>query len=267
MDNCHQTACAGKSGPATSNYEGNYPPLVDVENTEISVNVESPHKSNFFLRVQNIAFYFTGLFALWIAAKLRRKQFLVSIGRSTASSTTSICPIKKQYNFLSDKDIEILYQAISHQDTLWPLMRIAIAPLLSVAFCPFALKLRQTLVEFFWPPESYCAAPNVNDAISGFLVPAGLVYSIAFGFSLQAVMAKFAKNDNDLSKIVTSLHQTFAMLELLTYLPKEELHEILDEFKRSLLQWIDGLVSNCTCRFNGKLVPHHFCIAYKYCLV
>ncbi len=36
------------SGSATSNYEGNYPPLSYVENTKISLYVESPHKFNFF---------------------------------------------------------------------------------------------------------------------------------------------------------------------------------------------------------------------------
>ncbi len=36
------------SGPATSNHEGNYPPLFYVENTKISVHVESPHKFNIF---------------------------------------------------------------------------------------------------------------------------------------------------------------------------------------------------------------------------
>ena len=36
------------SGPATANYEGDYPPLFYVENTKISVSVESPHKFNIF---------------------------------------------------------------------------------------------------------------------------------------------------------------------------------------------------------------------------
>ncbi len=174
-----------------------------------------------------------------------------------STSTGSIHPITQSHDFtnevLNDKDIEILYQVVSYPDTMLPLMRIALAPLLSVAFCPFALKLRQTLVEFFWPPDKFCMAPNVNDAISGFLVPAGLVYSIAFGFSLQAVMAKFAKNNSDLCKIVTILHQTFAMVVSLTYLSKEELHETLNEFKNSLLQWMKRLALNSACGFDGKL--------------
>ncbi len=36
------------SGPATPNYEGNYPPLFYVENTKISLYVESPHRFNIF---------------------------------------------------------------------------------------------------------------------------------------------------------------------------------------------------------------------------
>ena len=36
------------SGPATSNYEVNNPPLFYVENTKISVYVESPHNFNIF---------------------------------------------------------------------------------------------------------------------------------------------------------------------------------------------------------------------------
>ena len=35
-------------GPATSNYERNFPPLFYVENTKISVYVESPHNFNIF---------------------------------------------------------------------------------------------------------------------------------------------------------------------------------------------------------------------------
>ncbi len=37
-----------RPGPATSNYGGNYPPLFYVENTKISVYVESPPNFNFF---------------------------------------------------------------------------------------------------------------------------------------------------------------------------------------------------------------------------
>ncbi len=36
------------SGPATSNYEWNCPPLFYVENKKISVYVESPHEFNIF---------------------------------------------------------------------------------------------------------------------------------------------------------------------------------------------------------------------------
>ncbi len=36
------------SGPATSNYEENYPPLFYEENTKISLYVESLHRVNIF---------------------------------------------------------------------------------------------------------------------------------------------------------------------------------------------------------------------------
>lgn len=75
------------------------------------------------------------------------------------------------------------------------LMNILMPVTLSLGFCPLIVLLRESMVEFLWPPSLYPTPPNINDAISCFLVPAGMVYAISFGFAFQQVISGFHETE------------------------------------------------------------------------
>ena len=75
------------------------------------------------------------------------------------------------------------------------LLAIMMPVILSLGFCPLTLLLHGIIVDCLWPPSMYFSAPNINDAISCFLVPAGMVYAISFGFAFQQVAGKFRETE------------------------------------------------------------------------
>ncbi len=200
--------------------------------------------------------FFSGIIALHVISQYKTRKSIHQLPfKNSAIAVTPHNGSPTNYavdRFFDDKDIKILLEVISFQNGLKPLLKICMMPLLSLAFCPITLVLLETLQDFFWPPDNFCIPPNVNDAISCFLVPAGLVYSIAFGFSLQSVMMKFGQYTDDLSKIVTCLHQTFEILKLLSCLSKEDLMEIFVEFKRALITWINNALFGSDNTYDGE---------------
>ena len=70
-----------------------------------------------------------------------------------------------------------------------PLLKMWMPSLFSIIFLPISLVLYPPLVKILWPPSHFDTPPDINDVISSFLVPAGLVYATAFGFSLQEAFA------------------------------------------------------------------------------
>ena len=87
--------------------------------------------------------------------------------------------------FLSPSDLRVIGRFLRYPNSPMPLFRICLPSLFSLVFCPVTLFTAPMMVEGFWPPHLFPERPNVNDAIACFLMPAGLVYAIAFGFSMQ----------------------------------------------------------------------------------
>ena len=112
--------------------------------------------------------------------------------------------------FLTDHDLGIIEEFKCYQNRPWNLFVLAMPACLSLLFCPLTLFLYTPLTRYFWPVEFYPdGPPNVNDVISCFLTPAGLVYAIAFGFAFQEAVGKqdgltnrFAKQLNKMEHIM-----------------------------------------------------------------
>ena len=75
------------------------------------------------------------------------------------------------------------------------LVNIMMPVILSLGFCPLTLLLHSWIVDCLWPPSLFSSAPNINDAIACFLVPAGMVYAISFGFAFQQVSGAFRETE------------------------------------------------------------------------
>ncbi|XP_076443987.1 uncharacterized protein LOC143282272 [Babylonia areolata] len=67
------------------------------------------------------------------------------------------------------------------------LFYILMPVIFTLGFCPVTLLLHKPVVTYLWPTDSFSSPPNINDAIACFLVPAGMVYAISFGFAFQQV--------------------------------------------------------------------------------
>ena len=104
---------------------------------------------------------------------------------------------------------------------------------------PLTLYMLQPMVLFFWPPEwDYQIPQHINDAISAFLVPAGLVYAIAFGFALQDTIEKL----KDVTNVISDHASAIKQIALLTYesscYSKSQKLDILVSLKNSTLFWM-----------------------------
>ncbi|KAK7115782.1 hypothetical protein V1264_001597 [Littorina saxatilis] len=96
------------------------------------------------------------------------------------------------------------------------LMNILMPVTLSLGFCPLIVLLRESMVEFLWPPSLYPTPPNINDAISCFLVPAGMVYAISFGFAFQQVISGFHVTEIGVHRQSEQLSKLLTLIGLLT---------------------------------------------------
>ena len=83
---------------------------------------------------------------------------------------------------------------------------MAFPSLISLALCPVTLILASPLMNLFWPREVFQTSPKVNDVISCYLTPAGLIYAIAFGFAFQEAMEKQTKMKGCLFMQVTGVN-------------------------------------------------------------
>ena len=69
------------------------------------------------------------------------------------------------------------------------LLKLAFPALISLSLCPFAILLQPSMIDAFYPKFTG-GRVNTNDSLAVFLLPAGLVYAMAFGFALQDALAK-----------------------------------------------------------------------------
>ena len=173
-----------------------------------------------------------------------RENFKIMNAASRQSSTVEsgfeMGPPQTATDMLfSESDIKVLCDAKCFQNNPIALLKIAIPGLVSLSFCPLTLYMLQPMVLFFWPPEwDYQMPQHINDAISAFLVPAGLVYAIAFGFALQDTIEKL----KDVTNVISDYASAIKQIALLTYespcYSKSQKLDILVSLKNSTLFWM-----------------------------
>jgi hypothetical protein len=88
---------------------------------------------------------------------------------------------------LDQFDLEVMHTLRTFFNTVPELAWIMLPASMSLGFCPLTLFLHSPLVEFFWPVEKFSKPPNINEPITCFLAPAGMVYAVSFGFAFQQV--------------------------------------------------------------------------------
>ncbi len=143
--------------------------------------------------------------------------------------------LEKLFNI---SDIHVLFQVKCFQNNPAALMKICLPPLLSLAFCPVSLFLFDPMADFFWSPLKFEMPPKINDVISAFLVPAGLVYAISFGFALQAAIENLHQAKHQINEHVTAVKQLALLVcESPVYTRGQKL-EVLSNLKKSLIHWM-----------------------------
>jgi hypothetical protein len=170
----------------------------------------------------------SGSLSLLLISQTSRKSF-----RDEKFSTTS-------RPFFSDFDREVIDSLV--YNTPGALFQIALPALLSLALCPFTLYLYQPFTRFLWPPEQYTTPPNINDAISCFLAPAGLVYATSFGFAFQQALTKQHHIMNKIVTEISMVDQIGTFVERMTLSPPEQKCQIYRAVKSEAIFMILQLV-------------------------
>ncbi|XP_070573510.1 uncharacterized protein [Ptychodera flava] len=148
--------------------------------------------------------------------------------------------------FFAESDIDAIDSLYSFFNQPVPLIIIALPALISLAFCPLVLFMYKPMVEFFWPASLFPSGPpNINEAISCFLAPAGLVYATSFGFSFQGAMQKQRALLNNISLEVALLDQVIILASNLnnaTCKERLQIYRIIKEEAVSIILQIQGKV-------------------------
>ncbi len=147
--------------------------------------------------------------------------------------------LHESHKFLTSNDRAVLHNFQIHFNRPLPLLLISLPSLLTLAFCPVALLLHPMLVDGFWPPDIFPEPPNVNDVISSFLVPAGLIYAIAFGFAFQEAISKSNKAVSSVEEHLSSLEQISLLAKNIKCLNPIQRYHIFHSLKHEIIQWMD----------------------------
>ena len=139
--------------------------------------------------------------------------------------------------FFSPSDLQLLCKAKCFQQNPIALMRIALPTLISLAFCPLSLYMLGSMITFFWP-ETMEFTPKINEVVSAFLVPAGLVYAIAFGFALQDTIEKQKNVSNDITDHASTVKQVALLIAEYPCYSKTQKMDILINLKNSTIFWM-----------------------------
>ncbi len=144
----------------------------------------------------------------------------------------------ESHTFLTSNDLAVLHKFQIHFNRPKPLLVILLPSVLTLGFCPATLFMRSVMVNGFWPPDIFAMPPNINDSISSFLVPAGLVYAIAFGFAFQEAISKSSKVVSIVEEHMVCLEQISQLTKLIKLLNHEQRCSIFHTLKQETIQWM-----------------------------
>ena len=183
------------------------------------------------------------LLSCWSQRKWWSKRFFgpeYLEGQSADNSSTTK-PVRKE-SFLTDKEKSFINLFLEHFNQPLNLLVMGFPALVSLALLPIFFFLYPTMVACFWPTELFAVPPKVNDAISCFLMPAGLVYAIAFGFAFQGAMCKQQGMNDKVTSIVLHIQQIIMVVSLCTDLTDQDKTGIYMELKQKVLQWMNVVI-------------------------
>ncbi len=128
-----------------------------------------------------------------------------------------------------------------HHSSVYPMIKMVAPAVTSAIVAPALMTWREKLLAFVFSEHE--TIPNMNDAISCFLTPAGMIYAIFFGFVFSAVGDRVTELDRLVSEesagIVTILRVTFAMPERI--FPQELKCRIAEHCQDALVGMVEDL--------------------------
>ena len=159
-------------------------------------------------------------------------------------------------HFLSADDIAIVEDLKCFQNTPWQLFKVSLPCTITLAFCPFTLFLADPVINYFWPSEIFPTRPRVNDVISCFLTPAGLVYAIAFGFAFQEALGKQTFVTDKIARHLTLMEHLMVLCTRTNVLSVQQQRDVLRILKEDTVRWMYTVVyktSKRTKRSDGEV--------------
>ena len=128
-----------------------------------------------------------------------------------------------------------------HHSSVYPMIKMVAPAVTSAIVAPALMTWRDKLLAFVFSEHE--TIPNMNDAISCFLTPAGMIYAIFFGFVFSAVGDRVTELDRLVSEessgIVTIMRVTFAMPERI--FPQELKCRIVEHCREALVGMVEDL--------------------------
>lgn len=130
---------------------------------------------------------------------------LVGLGKQNEDITELCGPQEKK----------IIRKFIYFSNNLRSLFKSAIPVFISMGMSPFVIIIYPQMLALFWPDriDSEKGVPKINDVIACFLMPAGIIYAIAFGFTFQDVLFKRQSIEDNFLKQIASLNKTLAIIQ------------------------------------------------------
>ena len=143
----------------------------------------------------------------------------------------------------STQDNQVLRQFHLFPNNPKALVLIVSPAVVSLLLCPLTLLLHDQIMYCFWP-DSNGQVPKINDGISCFLTPAGLVYAIAFGFAFQEAIRKQNDLSNRMSTLVNKAEQICVMCSQVSVMSSAERMRVVCIVKGVTLDWMCLVMGN-----------------------
>ena len=159
--------------------------------------------------------------------------------------------ISTEENFLSEQDMAVLNRMSEFQNNPISLLCVGLPAYTTLAMCPIVIYVYITWGHFFWPSQTGHRMPDINEAIANFLVPAGLVYAIAFGFAYQDVLSKNSDVEKRFDDQRSLLYQTWELIKCSSSIPKRDKHLLAAAIKSSVVTWMANLLSMKEIQIKG----------------
>lgn len=122
---------------------------------------------------------------------------------------------KVDETFLAKFDKEVLTNLRTLHLQPGEITRICLPALSTMALGPIFILFYFQIIEWFWSLEDYPTLPNINQGVSCFLTPAGLVYAISFGFAFQQAINKQSEILEKMTTEISYLDQTATLISKL----------------------------------------------------